>query len=277
MTEEAPTVSVIMTTYNASKYVGEAIESILHQSFRDWELIIVDDGSTDSTRNIVGAYQDPRIRFEPRPHKGRAKALNEAVSLARGRYVANMDADDVALPYRLELEVDFLRKNKDYGLVGTAKPILFNGPGKVTKMLSRPESDSELRRALKTYNPFFHSAVMYRREAWRAVGGYNEEIPCLIDYEFWIRIASRYKVRNLPVPLAKKRIHSEQYFASRVYGSPAHMRARARVLLTYYRFIENDPRLLLRAWYYGLPLVPILYSRYIRPTFTVLFRQARKG
>lgn len=266
-----------MTTYNAERHIGEAIESILNQSIKDWELIIVDDGSTDSTERIIGNYQDQRIRFEHRARCGRARALNEAVSLARGDWVANLDADDVSLPHRLELEVDFLEKNRDYGLVGTAKPIVIDGHGKIVDVQTRPRDDLELRNALKKYNPFFHSAVMFSKEAWRLVGGYNESIPCLIDYEFWIRIASRYKVVNLEGPMSKKREHSEQYFKSRVYGTHAYMQARALVLHTYYQNIENDFRLLLKARFYEAPLLPFIYEGYIHPILAFVFRRLVKG
>lgn len=145
---QAPTVSVVMSTYNAATHVGEAIESILGQTLGSWEFIIVDDGSTDSTSDIVSNYEDSRVRLEQRSHCGRAQALNRAISLARGDYIANIDADDLSLPERLEQELRFLEEHGECGLVGSARPIVIDGYGKTIEAQTRPTTDTELRKTL---------------------------------------------------------------------------------------------------------------------------------
>jgi len=204
-------VSVIMTTFNAEKHVRDAVQSILDQSLTDFEFIILDDGSTDSTGEVLREFKDPRIQLEFREHRGRAKALNDAVQLATGEYIANIDADDIAFPERLEKEVAFLNENVDIGVVGTSKVIFCEKTGK-SRTQFYPESNTQIRKVIGRFNPFFHSSIMIRKEALTSVGMYNEKRKCLVDYDLWIRLLSRYKGANLQELLAMKRIHSDNFF-----------------------------------------------------------------
>ncbi|MDR4506277.1 MAG: glycosyltransferase [Candidatus Scalindua sp.] len=206
-----PLVSVIMTTYNAEKYLKTAIESIVKQTFQDFEFVILDDGSTDHTRDILKTYLQPNVILEFREHLGRAKALNTAITLSRGKYIANIDADDIALPERLEKQVKFLDENPDIVIVGSSRFIIDERTGK-RRIELYATTDGDIRKEMSTGNPFFHSAVMLRKNSLEVVGMYNEKQKCSVDYELWARLLSKYKGANLKEPLAVKRQYANSSF-----------------------------------------------------------------
>ncbi len=201
-----PKVSVVMSVFNGEKYLREAIESNLNQTFSDFEFIIINDGSTDKTQEIIEEFadRDSRIRFINQSNMGLTKSLNKAIKLARGEYIARMDADDIALPERFEKQVAFLEKEGDVALVGTAYYEIDDKGGVIGRKVF-PQSDVEIRKIMLKYNPFFHASVMIRREVFEVVGLYGESIPFAQDYDLWLRIAGKYKVANLPDPLMKRR------------------------------------------------------------------------
>lgn len=210
---ESPLVSVIMTVYNGERYLSQAIESIRRQSLPDFEFVIVDDGSDDTTPDILINAQlaDPRIKPISSPRLGRAAALNKAWTHANGLYIANLDADDMAEPARLERQASFLQANSKIGLLGSAWRVLYVETGK--EDLQRPPlTDCELRKALVRGNPFQHSSIMMPKFVLNEVGGYNEDLLVSIDYELWVRIGCRYNLANLPDVLTVKRIHRDAYF-----------------------------------------------------------------
>jgi glycosyltransferase involved in cell wall biosynthesis len=205
-TKEEVKVSVIMSVFNGEKHLREAIESILNQTFSDFEFIIINDGSTDRTQDIAEGFRqlDNRIRLINQSNMGLTKSLNKAIRLARGEFIARMDADDIALPERFEKQVDFLEKHSDVALLGTAYYEI-DEKGEVIGEKIFPERDEEIRKIILKCNPFFHASVMVRREVFEIVGLYDESIPFAQDYDFWLRIAGKYKVANLPEPLMKRR------------------------------------------------------------------------
>ena len=224
-----PTVSVIVTVRNGLPYVTEAVESVLGQA--DFELIVVDDGSQDGTVEALKRYDDPRLRVLPRPPDGRVAALNTAVDAARGRYVANLDADDVALPGRLSTSVAFLDANPTVGAIGSATvpnigPTTGPGGGRTRRL---PRSNAAIRWSFLVRNPMVHSAVTFRASALRAVGGYDPayERRCQ-DADLLLRIAARHRMRNLDEPLIAKRLHPDQHFAGVARAHRAHVHARLR-------------------------------------------------
>lgn len=205
-----PAISVIMTVYNGERYLVQAIDSIRQQSLRDFEFVIVDDGSDDRTPEILAKAQaDPRIKVISKQRLGRARALNVAWTQASGKYVANLDADDMAEPNRLENQFTFLEQHPEVGLLGTASRILNeDDENSENETIVRPPlTDLELRSALVRCNPFRHSSVMIPRRVLEEVGGYNERFHVSIDYELWVRIACRYRLANLPDVLVIKRVH----------------------------------------------------------------------
>jgi glycosyltransferase involved in cell wall biosynthesis len=197
-----PTVSVVLPLFNCVSYVGEAIESILAQTFADFELIVIDDGSTDETPAIARRFRDRRVRFYAQENRGLAATLNRGIDIAEGRYIARQDQDDVSRPERLARQVGFLDAQPTCGLVGTWADIWVDREpsGRVHQ---HPADNETLQYELLLGNPFVHSSVMLRREALLEVGGYstdtNRQPP--EDFELWSRVARRYTVANVPEAL----------------------------------------------------------------------------
>lgn len=206
-------VSIIMTVYNAEKYLSETIESILNQTYQNYEFIIINDLSTDGSLEILRSYEkiSKKIQLVSDKKYGRGKALNRALEIAKGDYIANIDADDPSFFNRIKIQREYLLKNPKISLVGTGTQII-DEKGEVIDEIIPLENNYDLRKALGKYNPFNHSSIMFRKSDILSIGGYNENIPAQIDYELWIRIAARYQISNIKEILSKKRIHSTQYF-----------------------------------------------------------------
>ncbi len=198
----APSVSVILPVYNGVEYLSESIESILGQTFSDFELIIIDDGSTDNPSAIIESFCDHRIRLYAHENEGLAWTLNRGVALARGSYIARQDQDDISLSTRLEKQVDFLQANPEVGMVGTWAGIWSGSkPGK--RAHRHPKDNQLLQFELLFDNPFVHSSMMLRRSVFDCVGLYttDKERQPPEDYELWSRVARKFNVANLPEAL----------------------------------------------------------------------------
>jgi glycosyltransferase involved in cell wall biosynthesis len=194
-----PSVSVVLPVYNCPSLVAEAIESVLRQTLQDFELIVIDDGSTDDTPTVLKHFGDPRL-FALRQHnRGLAATLNRGVELARGRYIARQDQDDMSHPERLAKQVAYLNANPHCALVGTWAEI-WCGNVKTGRQHRHPTSNPQLQYELLLNNPFVHSSVMMRKSALEEVGGYSVDASRQPpeDYELWSRIARKYEVANIP-------------------------------------------------------------------------------
>lgn len=206
-------VSVIMPVYNAERYIRESIESVLAQTYCNWELILVNDASADGSAEIARAYaqKDARIRFYANERNlGVAKTRNRALGLARGVYVASLDNDDVALPTRIEEQVRFLQEHSDHALVASDLEIIDEHSRTVAVRLY-PHRDEEIRACLLRRNPIANPASMFRRSVFLELGGAYDESVCPVeDYEFVIRVAQRFKVANLERKLTRYRITATQ-------------------------------------------------------------------
>lgn len=214
-----PKVTVILPVFNGYKYLDAAINSLLCQNFHDFELIIIDDGSTDESELIINKYNDSRIKFFQQENRGLAVTLNRAISLAKGKYIARQDQDDVSFPLRLKKQVAFLDENPDVAMVGTSAEIWFEN--EVTKRFHvHPVEDVLLRFSLLFDNYFVHSSIMIRRSVINAVGGYTEDKSRQPpeDYELWSRVMRTNKVANLPEVLVVYR--EIQGSMSRITKSP---------------------------------------------------------
>lgn len=203
-----PKVSVIMSVYNGEKYLREAIDSILNQTFTDFEFIIINDGSKDKTKEISESYNDPRIRLFHQDNIGLTKSLNKALSFAKSEYIARQDADDISLPERLEKEVDILENNKDIGMVGTYA-VFINESSRAFNIWKMPIQDNQIRKRLMIGNSFCHGSVMFRKQCINNIGTYRENYKYTQDYDFWLRIADHYKLYNIGEELYKFRRHSK--------------------------------------------------------------------
>lgn len=202
-----PRVSVVMSVYNEERYLSEAVESILQQTFGDFEFIIVDDGSVDRTSAVLRGYHDSRMKVYQQENRGQSSALNRGIRLASGDYVARMDADDISLPERLERQVRFLDTYPEIALVGTWCVKVDARTGRHW-IQSLPEDDANIRRFMTVDNPFIHSSTMIRKSVLDEVGLYDEGLIWQ-DYELWVRIARNHRMANISEPLVIRRKHPE--------------------------------------------------------------------
>jgi glycosyltransferase involved in cell wall biosynthesis len=206
-----PLVSVVMSVFNGQTYLATAIESILQQTFRDFEFLAVDDGSTDRTADILTTYadRDKRMRVFQQPNQGRATSLNDGIKLARGKYLARMDADDISLPDRFAEQVDFMEQHPDVGVLGGAYERI-TGNGEIIDVIRPPSRDSEIRSVMLHHNPMCHPAIMMRREMVLKSGGYRQALLDADDYDLWLRMCERSKIVNLGSVILQYRIHGNQ-------------------------------------------------------------------
>lgn len=207
---DSPAVTVLMPAYNAGKYLREAIESTLTQSFRDFEFLIIDDGSTDDTLSIIQSYKDARIRVISRPNKGLIDTLNEGLEAARAPLIARHDADDVMLPDRLQTQVRFLLANPEYAVVGSDVSYI-DKDGVFVARQAAPDghSDEEIKRNRFYKCPFLHPSVLFRKDAIIAAGRYPKGALQFEDWLLWIRVMEAHKVCNLAEVLVQMRINPE--------------------------------------------------------------------
>lgn len=201
-----PKVSVLMPVYNAEQYLAQAIDSILKQTFTDWELILINDGSTDNSEAIITQYEDERIYYiRNASNSGLIKTLNKGIDFCHGKYIARMDADDVCEPSRLQKQVDFMELHADYVMCGTNATVIDNN-GNETGKIENLSSDNYLKINLLFSTPFIHPSVMIRTEILRN-NRYDENYLHVEDYELWCRLAQLGKVANIEDKLIRYRWH----------------------------------------------------------------------
>lgn len=204
-----PLISVVMPVHNGLPYLNQAIESVLSQSLGDFELICIDDASSDGSAAVLAAIQDPRLRLvRNRKQSGLAMVLNRGLRLARGKYWARMDADDVSLPRRLELQALFLERHSEISLVGAWAKTIGLPKEQVWKF---PLAAEAIKAELLFNSPLIHSSVMLRREDFQRKGlRYDKTVEHAQDYELWERAAQKLQLANLPKVLLRYRIHAKQ-------------------------------------------------------------------
>lgn len=211
-----PEVSVVMAVRNGAPYLPHSIESITGQTVRDFEFVIVDDGSTDQTLEILQRYAaaDRRICVLQNPSQmGLAASLNRGFSMASGEFIARQDADDISFPERLGVQVSFLRSRPDVGLLGS-RHYRMGTDGRLLDLMWLPETDTEIRWRLLFHNALCHSAVMLRRAHLPEKGPfYNEAVASSQDYELWSRLIRKTRSANCTTPLVAYRIHAGQVSA----------------------------------------------------------------
>lgn len=207
--EHNPLISVIMPVYNGEKHLKPAIESILNQTYKNFELLLVDDASTDASLHIMQSYNDPRIRIiKNEKNLKLIKTLNKAIKLANGIYLARMDADDISLPKRLTTQVAFMKNNPDVGICGTWVKTI--GIGK-SMLCKTPVSHKDNVATLLFRCSLMHPTVMMRKNIIEKHGlFYDENFPHAEDYELWVRASQHTKLANIPQCLLLLRHHNEQ-------------------------------------------------------------------
>lgn len=204
----SPVVSVVMPVYNASRYIGQAVQSILDQSFREFELIVVDDGSDDGTAEVVRrlAAADPRVRVLSQSNSGVSAAANAGIREATGEFVARMDADDVALPDRLALQVAYMQTNPHVVCLGGAFEVM-DARGRVLTCLYPPLTHSRIDSLLmRGHCAITQPTALMRREALERVGGYDSSYVQAEDLDLWLRLGETGTLANLSVPVIRYRL-----------------------------------------------------------------------
>lgn len=205
-----PMISVVMPAYNAEQYIREAIDSILSQTYCDFEFIIINDGSSDGTKDIINSYSDSRIVYiENEINSGICVTLNKGLDAARGKYIARMDSDDISMPNRLQVQFEYLENHPEIGVLGSDLIIFGDGVEPyVFRQLYTPE---ECTAGLLFNSCFAHPSVMLRTEILRSNNlKYKEEYRGLEDYELWWQIHKYSKLCNVPTTLLRYRQHACQ-------------------------------------------------------------------
>ena len=213
----SPRVSVILPAYNAARYLRAAVESVLHQTFTAFELIAVDDGSTDDTKLILKRFaaRDPRVKLISRPNTGYVRALQDAIKVARGEYLARIDADDVAHPDRLTKQVQFLDANPTVSVVGSSYELI-DDRGRYLRTQEQPTDDAALQQlCLAGTTPICHPTALIRRRDYDAVGGYDSACCPAEDLDLWLRLGEVGRLACLPDVLLKYRLHASSVSETR--------------------------------------------------------------
>lgn len=240
---KAPAVSVILSVRNGEAYLKLAIDSILAQSFEDFEFIVVDNHSTDDSPQIIKSYEDERIIFtRPKEPLHLAQALNHAASMARGEFVARMDADDVSHADRFEKQVAYLRDHSEIGILGSQiRPIDGEGQFITRGSYQKPETHADIACSLFFGCPLWHPTVMLRKSVIDKLGWYGSktiagrEEYSTEDYDLWCRAISHTQIHNLPDVLLDYRIHADNHSL----GSSRRMENRKNLVLIVSRYIKD--------------------------------------
>lgn len=203
-------VSVVMSVYNGERYIKESIESVLNQSEKDFEFIIIDDGSTDKSLEIIKEYEerDDRIKLISRENKGLIYSLNEGIELSNSEYIARMDCDDISNPERLEEQLKYMKEN-NLAICGSFAESIDKDGNEIGDMVY-PTGLNNIRRFAILHNPFIHPSVMFKKSIIQKVGSYKSFFKYIEDYELWTRIIFKHSVDNIPKQLLRYRLHDNQ-------------------------------------------------------------------
>lgn len=204
---KTPKISAVMSVYNGMPFLEEAVESILGQTYKDFEFIIVDDASTDGTSDYLQSLKDKRVKvITNSKNLGVAKSLNKGLEKSEGDYIARMDADDISTQDRLQRQADFLNSHSEYVLVGSQVQWI-SEEGKAIDGFDVPQENDEIRKKFILRNQIHHATVMFRRSAIQKVGAYNTALNGVEDYDLWFRFMKIGKLLNLKERLVKRRVH----------------------------------------------------------------------
>lgn len=195
-----------MPVYNAERFVKKAIESILNQTYADFEFIIINDGSTDESEEVIKNFTDQRIHLISQGNQGIVSALNTGLKIAQGTYIARMDADDISEPTRLEKQVLFMQTNPEIALCGTWAWTIDEHDTITGNYTYPPTNHTAIRKAIIRHSPFIHPSVMFTQKAIKVVGSYSLKYKHAEDYELWTRVVAKFKTANIPEYLLKYRI-----------------------------------------------------------------------
>jgi glycosyltransferase involved in cell wall biosynthesis len=228
-----PLVSVVLPVYNGARTIARAVKSILAQTYRHFEFVIINDGSTDDTSRILETFEDPRIRVLNQENRGLVPSLNTGILSSRGAYIARMDADDEALPERLQRQVTFLESHVHVAVVGSAVIVIYEDGTK--RLRKRPLDTAAIVRNIVRICPFCHSSVMIRKSVFDRVGLYDTSKDgskklMVEDYDLWVRmLEAHYELANLPEVLVHYYRDSLSILRRRTFRSRAKQQILSRI------------------------------------------------
>ena len=205
-------ISVVMPTYNGARWLHQAIDSVLSQTYENFELLLIDDGSSDATKDIITEYQkkDSRIKSVFKSHTGATDSQNVGINMASGNWIARCDQDDICEPERLAIQLNFVTENPGVDLIGSGFTEIDEN-GHIVKVHRYSRCNIILGRNLETLKRFFpHSSAFYKREAAKRLGGYNIRFTRADDWDLWLRLSEQGRIACLPEPLVRIRKHSGQ-------------------------------------------------------------------
>ena len=212
-------ISIICTVKDGEKTIEKTIDSILNQTYSNLEIIIVDDGSKDNTKSIIKEYSENDSRIKPyySSGMGRSQALNKAIKLASGKYIANIDADDLFHPQKTEIQMKFFEKNPDIFLISTDFEVVYGNDSLNWNLVSKENiKPVEVTKSILIKNTIIHSSVMINKEKLNEIGNYNENQLTQVDYELWLRAFNTgNKMVILDEKLVAKRIHESQSYENK--------------------------------------------------------------
>jgi glycosyltransferase involved in cell wall biosynthesis len=266
-------ITVLMPAYNAQDYIREAIESVLAQTFTDFEFIIVNDGSTDSTEEIIRSYKDERIKLINQPNAGVIGALNTGLQYAKGKYTARFDADDVCYPQRLKVQYEFMEAHPEYVLTGSAADFIDMEGNYLFEWQPSAYEHEDLQRIIYQISPFDHPTIMYRTDVAKDLGGYPSGAIHFEDHVYWTLFFKKGKLCNLKEPLIKHRYNPQSVTIDEKWRGPLFMEIKYRSIKQGYTTPEDAAQLkaLLKgqdlkkfkdAAYYGMMGKKYLWNRY---------------
>lgn len=209
MSIEQPKITVLLPAYNAGPYIREAVDSVLRQTFTDFELIVINDGSKDDTAQILDSYTDPRMKVVHQENMGLVRTLNKGLAMARGKWIARFDADDVCYPRRLEEQVAFMQRHPDYVLTGSEADYMDEHGNFIFTYKFRNYEDAEIRAAAFRECGMIHASVMYSKQAVLDAGGYDEHAITFEDHLLWRNLAAHGKMSIMRKPLIKVRFNPD--------------------------------------------------------------------
>jgi glycosyltransferase involved in cell wall biosynthesis len=209
MSQVSDLITVLMPAYNAGPYIHEAVESILKQTYTNFEFLIINDGSKDNTLEVLKKYDDPRIKIIDQKNKGLIASLNEGIDIAKGDIIARMDADDVCLPNRLELQNKFLKEHPDYVMIGSEADAMDKDGNYLMKLVPIGHTNEEINERIDDKCPFIHPCVTFRKNAVIKAGKYPRNALTFEDHLLWKELLAIGKVCNLRQVLLQVRFNPE--------------------------------------------------------------------
>ncbi len=217
-TTRQPTISVLLPVYNGGKFVADTMRSILNQTYSDFEVVAINDGSKDNTAEIIRSFNDPRIKLYSQRNKGLVATCNKGIRLSRGEYIARHDADDISMPTRFEKELAYLTINPGVGVVSTFFTYMDENTNQTSITITSPFKPIDVKRAFYVVNPVAHGGTMTRKSIFEAVGGYDPDYIPADDYHIWTKAAAVTDIAILPESLYWYRVNPNGISATQYDG-----------------------------------------------------------